>query len=210
MLVHISDITVKKRIRKDVSGIDELADSIRKYGLLMPIILDDDYVLLAGYRRLQAAKRLGWTSIPATIVDANDKIGRMEIELEENVQRSNFTEEELLEGYAALERLKNPGLLRRIGRKIKNFCGDFEAGRQSRADKRRKNAAVAYGPVRHCAGNPFGRAAQRRLYQLRFAHDFKCRIRRRLFIRLVLFIRFTAGSKKSFLNRTAKKIKNRN
>ena len=30
MLVHISDITVKKRIRKDVSGIDELADSIRK------------------------------------------------------------------------------------------------------------------------------------------------------------------------------------
>ena len=76
MLVHISDITVKKRIRKDVSGIDELADSIRKYGLLTPIILDDDYVLLAGFRRLQAAKRLGWTSIPATVVDASDKIGR--------------------------------------------------------------------------------------------------------------------------------------
>ncbi len=200
MLVHISDITVKKRIRKDVSGIDELADSIRKYGLLTPIILDDDYVLIAGFRRLQAAKRLGWTSIPATVVDASDKIGRMEIELEENVQRSNFTDEEMLEGYAALERLKNPGLLRRIGRKIKSFFAViFEAGRQSRADKRRKNALLSLTALFGIALAILSGVLHKGGYISYVLLTILNVVSAAAFLYgLFFFIRFTVGSKKKF------------
>ena len=69
MLVRIEDIKIKKRIRKENKSIDSLADSMRVYGLLNPIVLDSDYMLIAGFRRLQAAKELGWTTIPATIID---------------------------------------------------------------------------------------------------------------------------------------------
>ena len=45
----------------------------------------------------------------------------LEMELEENTQRNNFTEFELLEGYKQLERLKNPGFWLRIWNAIKAF-----------------------------------------------------------------------------------------
>ena len=98
MLVPIGDITVKKRIRKENSSIEELADSMRTYGLLNPIVIDTDYVLIAGFRRLQAAKKLGWKNIPVSIVQAEGKIKHMELELEENVRRCDNTEQELLDG----------------------------------------------------------------------------------------------------------------
>ena len=144
MLVPIGDITVKKRIRKENSGIEELADSMRTYGLLNPIVIDGDYVLIAGFRRFQAAKKLGWKNIPASIVQAEGKIKHMELELEENVRRCDFTEQELLDGYAALEKLKNPGFLRKMFEKIKAFfiriCDTQE---QQSEQKRRKNALLS-------------------------------------------------------------------
>ncbi|MGI5172308.1 ParB N-terminal domain-containing protein [Treponema sp. OMZ 840] len=144
MLVHISDITVKKRIRKNISDVDALADSIHKHGLLNPIILDNNYVLIAGFRRLQAVKQLGWVSVPATIVDAKDKISRMEIELDENIQRSDFTRNELLDGYAYLEKLKNPNRIRRIWQRIKSFfVRIFANAEENRAEKRKKNALLS-------------------------------------------------------------------
>lgn len=144
MLVRIEDIKIKKRIRKENTDIDSLADSMRVYGLLNPIVLDTDYTLIAGFRRLQAAKELGWTTIPATIVDVKNKIERMELELEENVQRSDFTQEELLSGYEALHRLKNPGFFRRLAEKIKNFFRRlFALGEERRFEKRKKNGFLS-------------------------------------------------------------------
>lgn len=141
MLVRIEDIKTKKRIRKDKTDIEPLADSIRVYGLLNPIVLDTDYTLIAGFRRLQAAKELGWTTIPATLVDVKNKIERMEIELEENIQRSDFTQEDLFAGYEALHRLKNPGFFRRLAERIKNFfIRLFGISEERRFEKRKKNA----------------------------------------------------------------------
>lgn len=144
MLVRIEDIKIKKRIRKEKTDIDSLADSMRVYGLLNPIVIDTDYTLIAGFRRLQAAKELGWTTIPATLVDVKDKIERMEIELEENIQRSDFTQEDLLAGYEALHRLKNPGFFRRLAEKIKNFFRRlFGITEERRFEKRKKNALMS-------------------------------------------------------------------
>lgn len=114
MLVNISEIKVKHRVRKDLGDIDSLKDSLRRYGLLNPITLDSKYHLIAGERRLEAAKALGWTNINAVIINNLTPLSKLELELEENNQRKEFTDEELLEGYKRLEKLRNPSFFRRI------------------------------------------------------------------------------------------------
>ncbi len=114
MLVAIKDIKIKKRVRKDLGDLENLKDSLRTYGLLNPITLNSRYELIAGERRLTAATQLGWTNIQANIVDNLTEVEQLEMEIEENNQRKEFTDEELLKGYMRLERLRNPGFFYRI------------------------------------------------------------------------------------------------
>ena len=133
MLVPIKDIKVKKRVRKDLGDLDDLKDSLRIYGLLNPITLNKRNELIAGERRLEAAKQIGWTNINANIIDNISEIEQLEIEIEENNQRKEFTEEELLDGYKRLERLRNPGFFYRIYLFFKRLfqkIRDFFAGKK--------------------------------------------------------------------------------
>ena len=114
MLVRISEIQIKKRIRKDSGNIKELIESMNIHGLMNPIVLTRDYQLIAGFRRLESAKKLGWENIEATIIDAPTKIKKLEIEIEENIHRKDFTPEEIVDAYTKLEKLKNPGFFRKI------------------------------------------------------------------------------------------------
>ena len=122
MLVKIEDIKVKKRVRRDLGDLTALKDSMHRYGLMNPITLNSNQELVAGERRLEAAKSLGWERINANILDSNvDNIRQLEMELEENNQRKEFTDEELMEGYKRLEKLKNPPLIMRILKFIANI-----------------------------------------------------------------------------------------
>ncbi|MCQ2600400.1 MAG: ParB N-terminal domain-containing protein [Treponema sp.] len=121
MLVNISEIKVKKRVRKDLGDLDALKDSLRRYGLLNPITIDNKNRLIAGERRLEAAKLLGWTNINAVVVNNISAVTKLELELEENNQRKEFTDAELLEGYKRLERLRNPSIFRKILNAIVRF-----------------------------------------------------------------------------------------
>ena len=114
MLVQIKDIKIKKRVRKDLGNLENLKDSMKIYGLMNPITLNSRYELIAGERRLQSAIQLGWTSINANIIDNLTPLSQLEMELEENNQRKEFTDEELMEGYRRLARLRNPSPLRRL------------------------------------------------------------------------------------------------
>jgi ParB family transcriptional regulator, chromosome partitioning protein len=71
--IPVSEIIVGPRIRKKLANIDGLASSMSELGLLQPILITHDKVLLAGYRRLAAAKKLGWKTIEALIVNFEDK-----------------------------------------------------------------------------------------------------------------------------------------
>ena len=123
MQVKIQDIKIKKRVRKDLGELEALKESMRTYGLLNPVTLNANYELIAGQRRLEAAKALGWETIAATILTKEtDAIRDLEMELEENNQRKEFTQEELLEGYYRLEKLRNPGFFTRIWNKIKKIA----------------------------------------------------------------------------------------
>lgn len=121
MLVDISQIRVHKRIRKDLGDLEPLKDSLKRYGLMNPITITKEYELIAGHRRLESARQLGWTTIDAVVMDIKNPVTRIEIELEENTQRTNFTELELLEGYKQLEKLRNPSFFQRIWTAIKKF-----------------------------------------------------------------------------------------
>ena len=58
---RISDIIIGKRHRRDMGDLDALARTIRDLGLLHPVVIRPDVTLIAGERRLCAAKLLGWT-----------------------------------------------------------------------------------------------------------------------------------------------------
>ncbi|HHX77544.1 MAG TPA: nucleoid occlusion protein [Firmicutes bacterium] len=90
----------------DPERIEELAQSIKTYGLLQPVIVrrhGNKYQLVAGERRYLACLKLGWSRIPAIVKDYNDS-SMGAIALIENLQRENLNFMEEAEG---LERLLN-------------------------------------------------------------------------------------------------------
>ncbi|MFA6936762.1 MAG: ParB N-terminal domain-containing protein [Treponema sp.] len=121
MLVNVEDIKVKKRVRKDLGDLSPLKDSLRTYGLMNPITINSKNQLIAGERRLEAAKEIGWTKINANVIDNLDEISQLELEIEENNQRKEFTQDELIEGYKRLDRLRNPTIFMRIWKAIVRF-----------------------------------------------------------------------------------------
>lgn len=114
MLISPETIIVKKRIRKDLGDISGLMESLKTHGQLTPVIINRNYELIAGFRRLQAAKRLGWKTIEAVMIDKPTERQKLEVEIEENVQRLDLSAEEIADGMARLQKLRNPGLLARI------------------------------------------------------------------------------------------------
>jgi ParB family transcriptional regulator, chromosome partitioning protein len=95
----ISHIAVDEtlRIRKDPGDIAALENSIRKVGLLNPIVIDEKNRLMAGYRRLTACRNLGWQEIEVTVVKSGGDVLRMlDIEIDENLFRKDFTPEEIM------------------------------------------------------------------------------------------------------------------
>lgn len=85
-------------------ALDELATSIKNYGVFQPIIVKKSikgYDLVAGERRLRASKLAGLETIPAIVKDFSDDEMR-EIALLENLQRENLTAIELAWAYKGI------------------------------------------------------------------------------------------------------------
>jgi ParB family chromosome partitioning protein len=78
-------------------------------------------VLIAGERRLEAARLLGWRTINAVIADIPEDLTPLEYEAEENFQRRDFSPEEYAEAAKRIYKLRNPGLLRRVLKRIIYF-----------------------------------------------------------------------------------------
>lgn len=83
------------------SSLKELADSIKENGIINPIVVrklsDQKYEILAGERRFRAAEKAGLTTVPVTIIDADDKKA-LTIGLIENLQREDLNVLETAEG----------------------------------------------------------------------------------------------------------------
>jgi len=103
-LINISDVKVKKRFRTDLGDLDSLKDSMNRIGLLQPIGITKDNILVFGHRRLEAAKSLEWKEIPYVLVEADESKQRL-AELEENLKRRDMTWQEEVKAKSELHKL---------------------------------------------------------------------------------------------------------
>jgi len=114
MQVPIESIKVKKRVRQEMGDITALAESMKRFGQISPIVINSDNVLIAGGRRLEAARSLGWKHINVVIAEFTDELTMLEYEREENFQRRDFTLEEEAAAVQKIHELQNPPFFRRI------------------------------------------------------------------------------------------------
>ena len=119
-IVDIEPNTTQARKTFKEESIDELANSIKNYGVLQPIIVESKgkyYRIIAGERRWRAAKKAGLDTIPCLIRDEDEQKNK-EISLIENIQRENLNPIEKALGYKELidnYNLKQQELADRLG-----------------------------------------------------------------------------------------------
>lgn len=121
----IAPSRLNPRKRFDDDALAELADSIRRLGVLEPVLLRDSkkagppFTLIAGERRWRAARRAGLTTIPARILAGITDQQALEIALIENLQRRDLDPIEEAEGYRQLHEvlhLKQREIAERVGK----------------------------------------------------------------------------------------------
>ena len=93
------------RTQFDAKDLEELAASIREHGIIQPLIVaparGGNFTLIAGERRLQAAKKAGLEKVPVILRQASDR-QLLEVALIENVQRADLNALEEAEAYQHL------------------------------------------------------------------------------------------------------------
>lgn len=105
--LNISEINPSKlqpRQEINLEKMEELAASIKEKGVIQPVLVrpkDSGYELIAGERRLRAAKRLGFTQVPAIIKDVED-VEALQLSLIENIQREELNPLEEAQAYQQL------------------------------------------------------------------------------------------------------------
>lgn len=104
--IPIDKIRVGYRFREKFEDIESLATSISRFGLLNPIVVDEDNNLIAGERRLKAHQLLGKQEIEVKFKKDLTDLEKKEIELEENIQRKAFTWQEEVMAKKAIHTLK--------------------------------------------------------------------------------------------------------
>jgi len=94
----------------DETELQELADSIKTYGIIQPVIAanagDGTFIIIAGERRTRAARLAGLETVPAIIRDYTDQ-KRLEVSLIENIQRSDLNPIEEAAAYKNLMDFSN-------------------------------------------------------------------------------------------------------
>ena len=109
------------RLHFDPVKLDELAESIKEHGILQPLIVSrngDNYELIAGERRLQAAKKLGLVTVPVVIRDVSEQ-EKLELAIIENIQRHNLNPIEEAKAYLQLIDefgMQQEGVAKKMGR----------------------------------------------------------------------------------------------
>lgn len=93
------------RLHFDQEKLAELAKSIQEHGILQPLVVtrvdSQNYELIAGERRLQAAKTIGLKTVPVLVREAGEQL-KLELAIIENVQRHNLNPIEEAKAYARL------------------------------------------------------------------------------------------------------------
>lgn len=98
----IVDRDIRQRRKIEVT---DLVISLRQNGLINPIVVDREAKLIAGERRLTAAKELGWQEIDVRYADTLDPIELQILELEENIKREELDWQDQVDATARIHQL---------------------------------------------------------------------------------------------------------
>lgn len=111
-VVNVEAIRVISNPRKNFSAVDDLAKSIKEFGLLQPLAVRIDparaeeepteFILIDGECRLRALKKLKISSVPVHILNISDDQGHKEAQMIANLQRSDLSMIERMRGYVDL------------------------------------------------------------------------------------------------------------
>jgi len=126
MLLAVDDIRPNPRQPRShfaPEALEELAASIREHGVIQPLVVTEapdgqGYLLIAGERRLQAAKLAGLARVPALVREATEQ-QLLELALIENIQRADLNPLETAEAYRQLYEefgLSHEEIARRVGK----------------------------------------------------------------------------------------------
>lgn len=131
-VVRVDAIRVEDRARKDYRNIDSLAGSIETIGLLHPPAVTPDLRLIAGGRRLEAVKALGWDRVQVTVMDDLEAAAALyQAEADENSEREPLTPSEATALAGRIEAALKPLAKARQGARndlehSANFAGSSE------------------------------------------------------------------------------------
>jgi ParB family chromosome partitioning protein len=110
------------REKFDAAELESLAASVREHGVIQPLVVspdtDGNYILVAGERRLQAARKAGLNSVPVVIRHATDQ-QLLELALIENIQRADLNAIEEAEAYHHLAKefkMSHETIAERVGK----------------------------------------------------------------------------------------------
>jgi N6-adenosine-specific RNA methylase IME4 len=129
-VMNIDDVKIGKRHRRDLGDIEALAATIADIGLLHPVVVRPDGELIAGERRIEAGKLLGWTQIPITVVDL-EKVALGEYA--ENAFRKAFTPSEMVEIANSIEPIERKRAKDRQGERTDKHPENFSSSSRGRA-----------------------------------------------------------------------------
>jgi len=101
-MMSLAAIRVENNVRSDVGDVTALAESIRQYGIIEPLVVTPDGRLLAGHRRLAAARRAGLEQVPVRELNIHDERAAVEVGLIENAQREDLDPLSRAKAYRAL------------------------------------------------------------------------------------------------------------
>ena len=131
MKVPIADIKIGPRFRKELGDIGPLVDSIKRHGLLHPVVITADRELICGARRIEACRKIGFTDIEAHQISLNEASPTV-AEADENIFRKNFSVREIVAIYRVYqERESNLARTRMLaGKQLQQIpSGNFPKGR---------------------------------------------------------------------------------
>ena len=185
---RIKDNPYQPRYEMEAESLKELAASVKQHGILQPVIVTKsvkdisrgqqvEYQLVAGHRRLAAAKMAGLPTIPAIVRDSTDQ-QRLELALVENIQRTDLNALERAKGFKQLQEefdLTHEEIARKIGKSREYVSNSLRLLNLPEEVKRSlSQGKITEGHARTIAGikNP---AAQKALFDEMIANNLSVR-----------------------------------
>jgi len=152
--MKIEEIKLGKRFREKTRNVDTLCESIKKIGLLHPIVIDENNELIAGLGRLRAHQKLGYDEILVTKINLRKMIDEESgfknterAQIDENVTRRNFAPSEKVAIWQAMTSYELTGKKQPLNDSLRGYRIDRAAKilDTSRQTLTRAKAVVDYG-----------------------------------------------------------------